>query len=91
MLTGPQSLSQREQVATIGDVIGRSLRFEEISPETALGELNIPAPAVRMLLDAWAAALGQPALVTTEVAQITGRPASTLRQWVLDHTEAFDV
>ena len=32
VLTGPQSLSQFEQVSTIGGVIGRSLRIEEISP-----------------------------------------------------------
>src|SRR5262249_57788490 len=35
VLTGPQSLTQCEQVATIGDVIGRPLRFEEMSPEAA--------------------------------------------------------
>ena len=35
MLTGPESLSQLAQVTTIGEVIGRSLRYEEISPEEA--------------------------------------------------------
>jgi uncharacterized protein YbjT (DUF2867 family) len=56
VLTGPQSLSQFEQISTIGGVIGRSLRMEEISPEDARCELLsvIPAFAVNMLLDAWA-------------------------------------
>src|SRR6185503_4097115 len=33
VLTGPESLTQREQVEIIGEVIGRRLHFEEISPE----------------------------------------------------------
>jgi uncharacterized protein YbjT (DUF2867 family) len=89
VLTGPQSLSQREQVATIGEVIGRPLRFEEMSPEEARREWPVPAPVVNMLLNAWAAALGQPALVTSTVAEITGRPARTFRDWVADHAGAF--
>jgi len=34
----------------------------------------MPALAVNMLLDAWAAAIGQPALVTSRVAEMTGAP-----------------
>jgi uncharacterized protein YbjT (DUF2867 family) len=89
VLTGPQSLSQLEQVATIGDVIGRSLRFEEISPERARRELSAPASVVNMLLAAWAGAIGQPAFVTSTVAEITGRPARTFRHWVTDHAVEF--
>jgi uncharacterized protein YbjT (DUF2867 family) len=65
VLTGPQSLSQFEQVSTIGRVIGRSLHIQEISPDEARRELLtiMPAPAINMLLDAWAAAIGQPAFV----------------------------
>jgi uncharacterized protein YbjT (DUF2867 family) len=78
-LTGPQSLSQFEQVSTIGRVLGRSLRIEEISPDEARRELlNImPAVAVNILLDAWAAAIGQPAQVTCTVLEITGAPLHT--------------
>ena len=91
VLTGPQSLSQFEQVGIIGDVIGRSLRFEEISPEEARKELLTvgPLPAINMLLNAWAAAIGQPAFVTSAVAEITGRPARTFRDWVIDHAAEF--
>jgi uncharacterized protein YbjT (DUF2867 family) len=85
VLTGPESLSHREQVATIGEGIGRPLRFEEILPEEARRELPFPAPALDMLLKAWAAAMGHPALVTSTVAEITGRPARTFRDWVSDH------
>ena len=91
VLTGPQSLTQFEQISTIGDVIGRSLRIEEISPEDAKQEFLtlMPAPAVNMLFGAWAAAIGQPAYVTSTVAEITGAPARTFHDWAADHAAAF--
>src|SRR5579864_2852528 len=91
VLTGPQSMSQFEQISAIGGVIGRSLRIEEMSPEETLGEplARMPAFVVNMLLDAWAAAIGQPALVTSTVAEITGAPARTFREWAADHAAEF--
>ena len=89
VLTGPQSLTQCEQVATIGDVIGRPLRFEEMSPDAARRDWLAPAPVVDMLLQAWGAAIGRPALVTATVAEITGTPARTFRDWVTDHAAEF--
>jgi uncharacterized protein YbjT (DUF2867 family) len=91
VLTGPQSLSQFEQVSTIGRVIGRSLRIEEISPDEARRELLRLGPlvAVNMLLDAWAAAIGQPAHVTSSVAEITGAPPHTFLDWATDNAAEF--
>jgi uncharacterized protein YbjT (DUF2867 family) len=89
VLTGPESLSQREQVSTIGEVIGRPLRYDELTPDEARRELGFPAPVMAMLLDAWAAALGQPAFVTSTVEAITERPARTFRHWVSDNAGAF--
>lgn len=91
VLTGPQSLSQAEQVGIIGEVIGRPLRLEEISPEEAQQELlpALPPPAIKMLMGAWAAALGQPTFVTSTIAEITGTPARTFRDWVSDHAAEF--
>ena len=42
-----------------------------------------------MLLDAWAAAVGQPALVTSLVNEITGAPARTFREWAADNAAEF--
>jgi len=42
-----------------------------------------------MLLNAWAAAIGQPALITSTVADVTGNPARTFREWVSDHAAEF--
>jgi uncharacterized protein YbjT (DUF2867 family) len=91
VLTGPESLSQFEQVSTIARAIGRSLRIEEMSPEEARREWLpiMPASVVNMLLDAWAAAIGQPALVTPTVAEITGSPARTFFEWARDHAAEF--
>jgi uncharacterized protein YbjT (DUF2867 family) len=92
VLTGPQSLSQFEQVSTIGRVLGRALRIEEMSPDEARREslgIMMPASVVKMLLDAWSAGLGQPAFVTQTVAEIAGTRARTFLSWATDHAADF--
>jgi uncharacterized protein YbjT (DUF2867 family) len=91
VLTGPESLSQFEQVSAIGRVIGRSLRIEEMSPDEARRELLRIGPlvAVNMLLAAWAAAIGQPAHVASTVEEITGAPARTFVNWATDNAAEF--
>ena len=89
VITGPQSLTQREQVHIIGEVIGRDLRFEEITPDEARRELGFPPMAMNMLLNAWSAAVGLPAYVTTTVEQVTGKPARTFAEWAAFHKAAF--
>lgn len=91
LLTGPQALTQAGQLVTIGEVIGRPLRMEEIPPDAAAAELLpvFPPPVTRMLLGSWSAALGHPALVTSTVAEITGTPARTFREWAAHHAAEF--
>jgi len=92
VVTGPQSLTQAEQVHTIGRALGRSLRVEEISPDEARSELLpvLGSPTVvNMLLNAWAAAIGQPAFVTSTFAELTGVPPRTFLQWATDHAAEF--
>jgi uncharacterized protein YbjT (DUF2867 family) len=91
VLTGPQSMSQFEQLSAIGRVLGRALRVEEISPDQARHELLAVAPdvAVNMLLQAWAAAIGQPAHVTSTVAEITGTAPKTFLDWATDNAAQF--
>jgi uncharacterized protein YbjT (DUF2867 family) len=91
VLTGPQSLSQLEQVSTIGRALGRELRIEEMSPEEVRREwaATWPAPVIDMLLKSWAAAIGQPAYVTNAVADITGTPARTYFDWAKENAQAF--
>jgi uncharacterized protein YbjT (DUF2867 family) len=93
VLTGRESLSQFEQVSTIGRVIGRSLRIEGMSPDEVRRDRLLmpgtPLPVVNMLLNAWAAAIGQPAFVTSTVAEITGVPARRFQEWATDHAAQF--
>jgi uncharacterized protein YbjT (DUF2867 family) len=91
VLTGPESLTQLEQLSTIGRAIGRELRVEEMSPEQTRREWGAtwPAPVVEMLLQSWAAAIGQPAYVTNTVAEIPGTRARTFSDWARDHAQSF--
>ncbi len=91
VLTGPESLSQAEQVSVIGAALGRRIRFEELSPEEFRRETagRWPGPVVDMLLAAWGATIGRPAFVTSTVSDVVGSPPRTFRQWVADHADAF--
>ena len=45
--------------------------------------------ARRMLLNAYAAAVGLPAMVTSTVLEITGAPARSFHDWAIDHARDF--
>jgi hypothetical protein len=91
VLTGPESLSQAEQVSIIGDVLGRRITFEELSPDEFRSETegSWPRPVVDMLLAAWGATIGRPAFITSTVLDILGSAPRSFRQWVADHATAF--
>jgi uncharacterized protein YbjT (DUF2867 family) len=89
VITGPESLTLREQVLTIGEAAGKRLRFQEIPPEETSTVLPAPPAALNMLLRAWSAAVGQPAYVTSAIQDVLGRPARAFREWAADHVEAF--
>ena len=92
VVTGPQSLTQAEQVHIIGRATGKLLRVEEMSPDAARSELLpvLGTPTfVNMLLNAWAAAIGQPAFVTSTFAELTGAPPRSFLEWATDHAAEF--
>ncbi len=91
VLTGPESLSQAEQVRIIGDVLGRRIKFEELSPEEFRSQTqgSWPRPVVDMLLAAWGATMGRPAYITSTVLDILGSAPRSFRQSVADHVTAF--
>jgi len=91
-LTGPQSLTHQQMVATIGEVLGRPLRYQEIPPEVATQGMvahGFPEPFAQALMARYAKDLGQPAPLSGEVEKALGRPARTYAQWVADHAAAF--
>lgn len=91
VITGPESLTQAEQISIIGQALGRTLRVENLSPEEAHKELAgvIPPGVLGYLLDAWGAAVGLPAWVTNTVEDVTGAPARTFQEWAAEHRWEF--
>jgi uncharacterized protein YbjT (DUF2867 family) len=91
-LTGPQSLTHQQLVASIGEVLGRPLRFQEIPPQAATQGMlaqGLPGPFVQALMARYAREVGQAAPITGEVERILGRPARSYAEWVADHTDAL--
>ncbi|MEE4419333.1 NAD(P)H-binding protein [Streptomyces bugieae] len=93
-LTGPEILTQVDQVRIIGEAIGRPLRWEELSREAARQQLladdTFPDSFVDTLLDGYAEMLDAPRPVTTTtVEEVAGGPARTLHQWAVDHAADF--
>ena len=72
-------------------MIGRPLRYEEISPEAARQEMLTywPPALVDGALDAWAKFVTEPERVTPTVEEVTGVPARTFREWAIDHADDF--
>jgi uncharacterized protein YbjT (DUF2867 family) len=91
-LTGPQSLTQADMVATIGEAIGRNLQYHEVPPTEAVQGLvsrGFPPGFANALMTLLDTSVGRPALVTDSVPTILGRPASTFAQWATDHKDTF--
>ena len=91
VITGPESLTQLQQLQIIAETINRPLRYEDLSADQARTVLvpPFPLPVMNMLLNAWTAALGQPAFVTSTVTDLLGRPAHTFRAWAQHNVSAF--
>ncbi len=89
VLTGPEAITQAEQVRVLGEVAGRPGRVEEISPEEARADMLAWAdPAFAdSALAYWASLVDNPEPVTTTVAEITGTPARTFERWARDHAD----
>jgi hypothetical protein len=75
----------------IGNAIGRTLTYDEVSPDVARREVIAAWPAwvADMLLSAYAAAVDRPALVTSTIQEVTGTPARSFREWATDHAADF--
>lgn len=92
VLTGPETLTTRERVRIVGGVIGRSLRFEEVTSEDARAQYladGWPVSVVDGILQAHAEMVTAPEQVTSAVEDLTGAPALTYRQWAVDHADDF--
>ena len=92
LLTGPEVITQADQVHIIGEVTGRTVRWEELAPSAARRELLAAwgdPGFVDSALTTWAGLVTQPEPVTQAVEEVTGVSARTFRQWAGDHISDF--
>jgi uncharacterized protein YbjT (DUF2867 family) len=92
VISGPQAITQADQIAEIGTAIGRELRYEDMPHDEASVELvamSGNADFARSALDTWAGLVTEPEVVTTTVAEITGEPARPFRDWAVEHADDF--
>jgi uncharacterized protein YbjT (DUF2867 family) len=92
VISGPETITQADQVAEIGAAIGRELGYEDMPHDEALAKLvaTFGNPGfARSALNTWAGFVTEPELVTTTVADITGKPARSFRDWAADHADDF--
>ncbi|MFF3847844.1 NAD(P)H-binding protein [Streptomyces sp. NPDC002328] len=91
VLTGPEAISQADQVRAIGRAAGREIAFEEVTPDEArvLMGRAMPAPVVEMVLGYLAEAVLDPPAVVDTVERVTGVPARSFARWAADHAGDF--
>ncbi|PSJ25304.1 nucleoside-diphosphate sugar epimerase [Streptosporangium nondiastaticum] len=92
LVTGPEALSQEEQVHIIGEALGRTLGWQDVEHEaarSAMVDSGWPPSYADGALDYFAVLTKENEVGSTVVEDVTGRPARTFRQWVDEHVEAF--
>ncbi|MET8426691.1 NAD(P)H-binding protein [Nocardia sp. NPDC004860] len=92
VLTGPESLDQRDKVRILGKALGTDLSFAEVAPDqvrAALLAQGLPEEVPARLLGSLADYARTPGPTTGTVAELLGRPALTFAQWADENTSAF--
>jgi uncharacterized protein YbjT (DUF2867 family) len=91
VLTGPQSLTQAEQVEAIGAAIGRDLRTEELPLDVfrQAATAHMPAAVVEDLLHYYARYNGRLAQMSPDLDKLLDRPATTFADWATEHAARF--
>ncbi|WP_116042722.1 NAD(P)H-binding protein [Amycolatopsis palatopharyngis] len=91
-LSGPEAITQIEQVEAIGAALGRPVRFHELSRAQAVREwvsAGVPADIADWLHDGFAETAAHPQVPTGVVEKLIGRPGKTYAKWAKDNVEAF--
>ncbi len=92
LLTGPQSLTQRDLVRLIGEAIGKELSWEEISPQQvrqAMIAQGLPEEIPNRMLGHLADCVRHPQPLSGAVEEMLGRPALTFAEWAADQAADF--
>lgn len=89
-LTGPASLSFREEVAVIAEAAGRDIPVQPIPPAVwrAHKPDSMPGDIADALIELWAASTG-PVPLSGDVQMLTGHPARPFSAWAKQNAAAF--
>jgi uncharacterized protein YbjT (DUF2867 family) len=90
-LSGPESLRPEQQIAILGRVLDRDLRWDGWSDEQARAELEsqMPTPYVDAFFSFFADGLIDETTVRSTVSELLGRPARSFETWAREHAGAF--
>ena len=90
-ITGPEALRAAERVAILSEVLGRDVPFEPLSNDDARTELsaNMPPEYVDAFFEFFVDGSVDETTVLPTIAEVTGRPPRTFRQWALEHAGEF--
>jgi uncharacterized protein YbjT (DUF2867 family) len=86
-LSGPEVLTQAEQVRILGEVAGTRATVEELTPEEARKAMTWAGDTsyADAALAYWATLVDHPEPVVTTYEELTGQPSRTFTQWAHDH------
>ncbi|SHG24775.1 NmrA family NAD(P)-binding protein [Streptoalloteichus hindustanus] len=92
VLTGPEAITHADAARTVGEVVGREVRWEDLPVEVARAGMTAAigdAAFVDARLRAYESFVDTPERVTDTVERLLGRPARTFREWAEDHADDF--
>ncbi|MGW5748774.1 NAD(P)H-binding protein [Amycolatopsis sp. NPDC003861] len=92
VLSGPEAITLRGQVGTLASVLGKDIRFRELTPAEQRAQwigYGVPEDAVGWLLEGFAETLRYPQVPTGVVEDLLGRPGTTYAQWVTVNRAVF--
>jgi len=94
-LTGPEAVTNQEAAQILSEVLGREIRYINLSPEQlrpALLQAGLPEWGADALLDLQRLYReGKAAAVTQDVEQILGRKPTSFARCLRDYRDAFEV
>jgi uncharacterized protein YbjT (DUF2867 family) len=92
-LTGPEPLSPADQIAILGQVLGRDLRYAESDPADMLAQMvsyGMPGELADAIIEQFRSTL-EPynAEPTGDITTVTNRPARSFTDWAQAHRAEF--
>ncbi|MDX2297440.1 MULTISPECIES: NAD(P)H-binding protein [Streptomyces] len=91
-LSGPEPLLPARRLAVLADVLGRDLRFHDLSDEEGRADMaaaGVPEPYIRAFFGFYGDGTLDESQVYPTVERVTGAPPRTFHQWATAHRASF--